>query len=205
MRKDEKSEKSRRQILDVSLDLFSSHGYGATSVRDIADAAGLSTGNVYHHFPDKETIFQELLQQFWDFADSPEFPLNAALTVAPFPDNLESLGRAAEQILREHRKHVALIYVDVIEFDGIHIRKFYAGMARRAEEQLANHPTQADIATRLRPGVSPVSAILLTVRFFLSYFTIEILFGVRNHLGKSSEDVVHEIADIIRRGVERRD
>lgn len=202
MRKEEKSDKSHRLILEVSLDLFSSRGYGGTSVRDIADAAGLSTGNVYHHFPDKEAIFQELLQQFWDFAESPQWPFTAAMAGEPFPDNLESLGRAAEQILRDWKKHVALIYVDVIEFEGIHIRKFYSGLARRVEEQLAAQPNPADIRDRLRPGVSPVSAILLATRFFIAYFTVEILFGVENHFGKSSDEVVREIADIIRHGVE---
>ena len=205
MRKDEKSDKSRRSILAMSLELFSSRGYGATSVRDIADATGLSTGNVYHHFPDKEAIFQELLQQFWEFADSPQFPFAAAMAASPFPENVESLGRAAEQILREWKRHIALIYVDVIEFDGIHIRKFYAGLARRVEEQLASQPNPAEIQHRLRPGVSPVSAVLLTTRFFVAYFTIEILFGVQNHFGKSSEEVVREIADIIRHGVEAKD
>ena len=51
----EKSERSRALILEAALQLFSKQGYRGTSIREIAEAAGLSTGNVYHHFPDKET------------------------------------------------------------------------------------------------------------------------------------------------------
>ena len=63
MQQHERSERSRRQILDAALSLFSRKGYGATSVREIGDAAGLSIGNVYHQFADKESIFQTLLDE----------------------------------------------------------------------------------------------------------------------------------------------
>jgi AcrR family transcriptional regulator len=56
MLQEERSERSRSQIFESALKLFSHRGYGATSVNDIAEEAGLSKGNVYHHFPDKETI-----------------------------------------------------------------------------------------------------------------------------------------------------
>ncbi|HEY6140188.1 MAG TPA: TetR family transcriptional regulator, partial [Thermoanaerobaculia bacterium] len=41
-----RSEHTRRQVLDAALDLFSHQGYRATGVKEIADAAGVSTGNV---------------------------------------------------------------------------------------------------------------------------------------------------------------
>ncbi len=50
MNQEERSERSRSQILRAALKLFSRRGYGATSMRDIALAAKVSTGNVYHQF-----------------------------------------------------------------------------------------------------------------------------------------------------------
>src|ERR1043166_5549190 len=58
-----RSEHTRRMVLDAALDLFSHQGYRATGVKEIAEAAGVSTGNVYHHFPDKEAIFRSLLEE----------------------------------------------------------------------------------------------------------------------------------------------
>ncbi|MBV9496807.1 MAG: helix-turn-helix transcriptional regulator, partial [Acidobacteria bacterium] len=58
MQQEERSERSRSQILEAALRLFAHRGYGATSVRDIAEEAKVSKGNVYHHFPDKEAIFR---------------------------------------------------------------------------------------------------------------------------------------------------
>src|SRR5436190_14649880 len=131
MQREEKSERSRRQVLDKALELFSHQGYRATSMREIAEAAGVSTGNVYHHFPDKESIFRELLDEYWTIVSRRSFPFKRALATGQFPDNLEELGYAARDSVRQYRQYIALIYVDVIEFDGTHIRKFYAEMGQR--------------------------------------------------------------------------
>jgi len=194
----ERSERSRTQILDSALKLFSHKGYGATSVRDIAEEAGLSKGNVYHHFPDKETIFRALIDRYFEAMSQPEFPFNRALAAGSFPENLEAIGQAIREIVRDYREYVALIYVDVVEFDGTHIRKFYADMGKRYESLLELQ----EIRARLRPGVSPVSALLMTSRIFFNYFSLEILFNVPEPYGKkNSMEVVKEIADILRSGM----
>ncbi len=201
MRQDEKSQRSREQILEAALRLFSHQGYRATSIREIAAGAGLSTGNVYHHFKDKEAIFRALLDQYWRAIEKEDFPFNRALASGAFPDDLEELGRASRESVERYRPYVALIYVDVVEFEGSHIRKFYADMASRFEAFMRGHPATADIESKLRAGVSPVSAVMLASRFFLNYFAVEILFGVPNHFGKDSDEALKEIADILCHGM----
>jgi hypothetical protein len=53
--------------------------------------------------------------------------------------------------------------------------------------------------TALTDG-APISALLLTQRLFFSFFTIEILFGVKEPFGKDSTEAVREIADILKNG-----
>ena len=197
MQQEERSERSRTQILDAALKLFSHHGYGATSVSDIAEEAGLSKGNVYHHFPDKETIFRALLDQYFQAMSQPDFPFNRALASGTFPDNLEELGRAARDTVSEWRQHVALIYVDVVEFDGTHIRKFYEDMANRFDTFIKSH----HIAPQLADGLSPTSAVMLATRIFFNYFSVEIIFGVKDHFGKQTDQVIGEISRILRHGM----
>ena len=127
-----------------------------------------------------------------------------ALAEGAFPDDLEKLGRASRESVRRYKPYVALIYVDVVEFEGKHIRRFYADMARKFESSMAAQPGEKAVLAKLRPGVSPVSAVMLASRFLLHYYAVEIVFGVRNHFGKNSEDVVKEIADILRYGMLRR-
>ncbi|KXU98971.1 TetR family transcriptional regulator [Stenotrophomonas sp. DDT-1] len=44
------------QILQAALQCFLAKGFHQTSMRDIAQAAGVSLGNLYNHFPGKEAI-----------------------------------------------------------------------------------------------------------------------------------------------------
>ena len=203
MQREEKSERSRRGVLDAALHLFAHHGYRATTMREIAERAGVSTGNVYHHFPDKEQIFRDLLDEYFAIADTHRFPFRRVLETSSqrFPDNIEELGFAARDSIRQYRLHNLLIYVDVIEFGGTHIQKFYGEMAERFTRLMDEQGTLDEIRARLRPSVSPTSALLLTTRMFFNYFSVEILFGVNAPFGKDSREVVEEIADIIRNGI----
>jgi AcrR family transcriptional regulator len=203
MNQEERSQRSRTQVLDAALALFSHQGYRATSMRDIAAKAGVSTGNVYHHFKDKETIFLELLDQYWRAIEDPEFPTNRALRTGSFPENLEEIGHAARESVVLYRPYVALIYVDVVEFEGSHIRKFYSDMAGRFERFVAAYKDEIKIEDKLRPEIAPASAVMLAFRTFLQYFAVEIVFGVPEHFGKSSDEVVREIAHILRHGMLR--
>jgi len=191
----EKSERSRRLVLDAALKLFSKQGFRGTSVREIADMAGVSIGNLYHHFPDKEAIFRTLLDEYGQMTAEPTFPLRRALNSGMFPDNLEEIGFAARDAVRQYRAYMRLYFVDVIEFEGSHIRKFYRELAQRLEAQVAANPP------RLRDGVSATSAMAAAGRLFLNYFQLEILFGIPEPWGKDSAQIVREIADILRNGI----
>jgi AcrR family transcriptional regulator len=46
----------RRRLLDVSAEAFQSRGFQATSMQDIAQAAGVTGGALYHHFPSKKAL-----------------------------------------------------------------------------------------------------------------------------------------------------
>jgi AcrR family transcriptional regulator len=200
MNQEARSERSRSHILEAALGLFSTVGYHGTSMRDIAEAAGVSTGNVYHQFPDKESLFRTLLDQYWDALASPDFPFNQALARGAFPHDLEALARAARASVEQYRPYVSLIYVDVVEFDGSHIRKFYTDMASRFEAFLDQHRDRVAL-DQLREGVSPLTAIMVASRFFLQYFAVEILFGVPNHFGRDTDEALKDIVDILKYGM----
>jgi AcrR family transcriptional regulator len=202
MNQEARSERSRAQILEAALKLFSSFGYHGTSMRDIAEEAGVSTGNVYHQFPDKESLFRALLDQYFDALAQPDFPFNKALAAGAFPNDLETLARAARESVARYRRHVSLIYVDVVEFDGSHIRKFYSDMANRFAAFLEGNQQNLELG-QLRDGVAPLTAVMVASRFFLQYFAVEILFGVPDHFGSDTDTALKEIVDILKFGMLR--
>ena len=165
--------------------------------------ARVSTGNCYHHFPDKETIFRALLDRYFELMSQPEFPFNRALASGTFPENLENIGQAVREVVRDYREYALLIYVDVVEFDGTHIRKFYENMAERFASFIKAAGMENELQAKLASGLSPVSAVMLATRIFYNYFSVEILFGVKDHFGKETNAAVREISRILRHGMLR--
>ncbi len=63
--------KSKEDILVVAIPLFAAAGYSGVSMRTIAKKVGLSAAALYHHFPDKETLYLSAMAQvFLDKAES---------------------------------------------------------------------------------------------------------------------------------------
>ncbi|TVL89537.1 TetR/AcrR family transcriptional regulator [Streptomyces sp. SAJ15] len=54
----------RRELLDTAAEVFAAQGYNATTVRRIADEAGMLAGSLYYHFDSKESMLDEILSTF---------------------------------------------------------------------------------------------------------------------------------------------
>lgn len=201
MERDERSERSRRAVLDAALHLFAHRGYRGTSVRDIAERARISTGTVYHYFPDKEAVFRTLLDEFYAHTQTTAFPFTRAVSESKdFPANLEQLGFAARDSVRQCRDYIALMYVDMIEFGARHVDRFYSAEFARFDavfEKLGGERIQS----RLRPSVTPGEALDLAHRMFFHYFSREILFGIERPFGYDSTTAVQKMADLLRNGI----
>jgi AcrR family transcriptional regulator len=52
------AEATRTLLVSVARRLFTERGYGATSIEDIIQEAGVARGALYHHFPGKEALFR---------------------------------------------------------------------------------------------------------------------------------------------------
>jgi AcrR family transcriptional regulator len=55
--KESKAEASRLKILGIAQKLFARRGFEGVSIREIAQAVGMTTASLYYHFPSKEEIF----------------------------------------------------------------------------------------------------------------------------------------------------
>ncbi|HEX3946599.1 MAG TPA: TetR/AcrR family transcriptional regulator [Acidimicrobiales bacterium] len=57
----------RREVIrDAAAELFAAKGVAATTVREIADAVGILSGSLYHHFKSKQDIVEEILAGYFD-------------------------------------------------------------------------------------------------------------------------------------------
>lgn len=56
----------RDELLAIAAEQFAQRGFRGTTVRHIADAAGILSGSLYHHFDSKESMVDEILRTFQD-------------------------------------------------------------------------------------------------------------------------------------------
>lgn len=100
------SPERRGELLRIAADVFAEQGYNATTVRKIADAAGMLAGSLYYHFDSKESMLEEILRTFltelWDGYDS---VLSAPLGPR---ETLEALVTESFREIDRHRSAVAI-------------------------------------------------------------------------------------------------
>ncbi|MGZ4454193.1 MAG: TetR/AcrR family transcriptional regulator [Nocardioides sp.] len=96
----------RAELLRIAGDLFAEKGFRNTTVRDIADAAGILSGSLYHHFDSKESMVDELLQSFQSelFAAYDEI----LASEQPARAKIEAAVRLSFAAIDEHHAEVAI-------------------------------------------------------------------------------------------------
>ena len=62
-RKQTKGERTALRIMDVAEDLFATRGYDGTSLRQIADGAGIKEPGLYNHFAGKQALYEAVLHR----------------------------------------------------------------------------------------------------------------------------------------------
>lgn len=197
-----KSEISTGKVLDAALELFSTQGYGATSMRSISEASGLSVGNLYHHFGSKEAIFQKLIEAYFDKLEQSDHPLRQVFNAARFPDDLEDLAAAIETTVDEDKASIMLVFIDVIEHGGRHIRSYYETMADRFREVYGGRFAELEREGRLSDA-DPLVAVMVATRWLFYFYTVEKCFGVPMHFGMDAQQAVDGFIRILRNGLLR--
>lgn len=152
---------SRARILEHALRLFARHGYERTSVKMIAEAAGISQGLLYNYFESKDALLRALFEE--SMADV--LASFAAADAEPDPRlRVERLIRASFDIVRDHLPFWRLSYgvrmqAAVLEGLGARIHEWAAAIRATLERYVseagaANPPIDAAVLFALIDGVS---------------------------------------------------
>jgi AcrR family transcriptional regulator len=112
-----KGEQARSEILDAAKHLFLSKGYSATSMRDIAKAAGgRAVAGLYNHFPTKEAIFKALIEERNPYEEIAEAITSGSGSTGP--EFIASVLHKVMPMMSKHLDYVELIQIDLREFQG---------------------------------------------------------------------------------------
>lgn len=118
-----KGERTREEIVQAAYTLIIEQGYHGTSMRQIAESAGIALGGIYNHFASKEEIFKAVV-----FAYHPYHEMIPALEAAE-GDTVEAFYRDAVEkllpMLQERRDIINLMFIELVEFKGVHVPQIF--------------------------------------------------------------------------------
>jgi AcrR family transcriptional regulator len=108
----------RDELLRIAGSLFAQRGFKNTTVRDIADAAGILSGSLYHHFDSKESMVDELLSTF----QTALFKTYDEITGSDLDAQakVDAVVRASFDAIHDHHDEVAIFQSDaayLMEFE----------------------------------------------------------------------------------------
>lgn len=129
----------RQELLSKCFDLFAKQGYGSVTMRQIAQEIGVSTGTLYHYFPSKESLFEQLVE-YISCQDTDEQNL-AEIRQAP---NLQARIEAMFSFVarnEEYLIHQTLMLADFCRHQGrkaINRHQYFSPVAKRYEQAILN-------------------------------------------------------------------
>jgi AcrR family transcriptional regulator len=104
------SKVGRDKVIETAIDLFSAKGFSGASIRNIADAMGMSISNIYHYFGNKEGLLLAIL-------DSSTTTLIEALQASTRDgddplERLKNLINTHIRLSRTFRKEMKIFFLD---------------------------------------------------------------------------------------------
>lgn len=190
----------RLQILDTAEELFSTHGYAATSVRQIAERAGVNPALVHYYFGNKKALLQNVM-------DRALAPLVRAITA--LKDDPDTTPNTIVQLLlsmaASHPNIPRLMTREVLLPGGEMKRHFIENVAPHLGGALPVLLSQAQASGRVRQDIDPAISSMLILALctfpFIARDLAEPVLGVRFDAA-GIELLAQQVSQLLRQGIE---
>lgn len=194
--KDHAVEENQKKIEQAALRVFTRQGYHGTSVREIADQAKVSLGNIYNYYPTKEELFVSLVRRYDRRMMALQRRKLTPLIGSLDPQNLVRLAAAVRDIIYNEPDYWRLMYIDVVEFGNVHFAHIFRDLAR-------NIRVLGGKKFEKRVGDSADQSLAFTAIYlqFFTYYLVEKLFGGKQHLGFPDEEAIPQLIQIFTTGI----
>ena len=117
---------TRQTLIEASYRLFTSRGFHATSMRDIAAEAGITAGSIYNHFADKEQIVKEVLLVYHPIMNV--LPILAQVEGKSVSELIHDAAHRVIQEIDASPGILNLLYIELIELEGRHAQELIGTM-----------------------------------------------------------------------------
>ena len=189
-----KGEQTSTRIVKVARLLFEQQGYHGTSMRQIAQEAGIALSGIYNHFESKEDIFVKVLDVFHPYHEI--VPIVKAATGETVERFVKQVAEGMVSVLDRRPDFMNLMLIEIVEFKSKH-------MPDLIEHFIPPVLSIVQDFTAMKVNVRPIP-IPIIVRVFLAnfyaYFLIENFLGDNFPL-EMREDALKYTIDIFLHGV----
>lgn len=187
------------QILDTAEELFSNHGYAATSIRRIADKVSVNPALVHYYFGNKKSLLQTVMERALE-------PIGDAIAV--LKDGSEAspdvIARLLLTMAAEHPNIPRLMVREVLLPGGEMRQHFIDNMAPQLGGALPALLGREKTAGRMRQDTDPaISALLIlgvSIFPFIARTLAEPVLGV-DFDEKGIEFLTQQITELLKRGL----
>lgn len=192
-----KGEQTRHAILAAGYDLIIRQGYAATSMRQIAEKAGLALGGIYNHYTSKEEVFRAIVEERHPFFQM--LPLLNSVQGESFEEYIRNAAHTLVVELGRHPEFLNLMLVEIVEFKARHVPalldKFIPLLLPVAQHL-------GTLEGNLRP-IPPFVLMRAFLGMFFSYYITEMLIGrsLPADLRKINANAIDHFVDIFLHGV----
>ena len=193
-----RGERTRGEILQAAYALFLERGFHGTSMRQIAQKAGIALGGIYNHYASKDDIFQAVFLEHHPYRQ-----IFIHIDELQGDTVEEALSTAAYKLVGElgdRTDFLKLMFIELVEFNGGHIQQLFPVIL----------PHVLKFAQRFLTGREELRDIppLLLVRSFIGLFfsyvvTEAILAGQLPPEGR--ENALDYFLDIYLHGILKKD
>jgi AcrR family transcriptional regulator len=185
---------TRARLLDAAERLFTQLGYDGTAMGDVARAAGVGVGTLYHHFTDKRALLLELIDRWGDrLATQRRTDLDFAVFLGDQPRlAIEGWLRRAYARLRD-RPSVYLVVLGLAGRDA-EVRQRYDRIEQLAVERLTALIEFGQRRGLMRAGLDAQAAAFL-IHHSLDMAVVQLL--LRERASPEPSHVLGELADLI--------
>lgn len=166
-----KGERTRQAIESAAYELFLEQGYSATSMRQIAQRAGMAVGGIYNHFASKDLIFEAII-----FDKHPYKQIIPLVAAAPGDTAEEFIRNAAQALVGEleHRPDfLKLMFIEIVEFNTRHVSKLMEDIIPQILPLIQRVQSQTGA---VRP-IHPALVLRAFLGMFFSYYITEMMVG----------------------------
>ena len=166
-----KGEKTSTRIVEAARLLFEQQGYHGTSMRQIAQEAGIALSGIYNHFNNKEDIFVKVMQRFHPYHEI--VPIVRAATGDSVEEFVKHVAEGMIAVLDRRPDFLNLMLIEIVEFKSRHLPDL---MSHFIPQVLSIVQEFAEMKDNIRPIPIPIIVRVFLANFY-AYFLIEKFLG----------------------------